>query len=179
MSGLGEGTLGKYSCLSEKPTELSAQTNGAEKAHCRVTHLSATTNQHDGVHWQPWPGPVIARVSKASSFLNWSAHGKKRSNKQSSACHATEILFVVCLEIMLILPLPRAGPTAVPSELGGKNMSLTKRSSTPNQSCLLLIPAGRGKSSPRPPIECRWIDQPTTLQDKESNTQHTQFFNTF
>lgn len=29
MAGLGEGILGKYSCLSKKLMELSARTNGA------------------------------------------------------------------------------------------------------------------------------------------------------
>lgn len=51
MAALGEGTLGKYCCLDKKLMGLSARTNGAEeKAHCWVTHLEATTNQHYGTH---------------------------------------------------------------------------------------------------------------------------------
>lgn len=48
-SVFGEGTLEKYSCLSEKLTEPSVWPNGAcGTAPSRVAHFSATTNQHDG-----------------------------------------------------------------------------------------------------------------------------------
>lgn len=71
-SALGEGTLEKHSCFSEKLTEPSLWPNGAwEKAPSRVTHFSTTTNQHDGTNQGHRAGPLVVRVSEAPSDFNW------------------------------------------------------------------------------------------------------------